>query len=66
MVNGDQRGVRKCYLSSTRKAKPQDINVVIVDMDMIDVVDEQGREQEDVEMVDALEKVFVLDEIDLV
>lgn len=35
-------------------------------MDMIDVVDEQGREQEDVEMVDALEKVFVLDEIDLV
>lgn len=31
---------------------------------MFDVLDGQAPEQEDVEMVDALEKMFILDELD--
>ncbi|XP_022851659.1 uncharacterized protein LOC111373373 [Olea europaea var. sylvestris] len=46
-VRSNQRGLRECYLSSIRKAKPWDVNVIIIDMDMIDVPGEALSERED-------------------
>lgn len=66
-IRGNQRGTRECYLGSIRKAKPWDVKVIIVDMDMIDVPGEPGHKHEDVEIIDTPvehEEVFIHDEVD--
>lgn len=61
-AKSDQREAPKCYFRSTKKVKPRNVNVVIVDMDMMDVPGKKGHEQENVEMVNVLDEVFILDE----
>jgi len=62
-VRDDQKGVRKCYLNSIRKAEPWDVNVVLMDVDIVDALGDQNFDQEDVEMSDSLEQVVMIDEL---
>lgn len=47
-------------MNSIRRAKPRDINVVIVNMDMMDATVGHDPEQKDVDMVDVPRKCSYL------
>lgn len=61
-----QMGARECYLNSSRKDKPRDINMVLLHIELVDYPKEgQALELEkNVEMVDVFEEWVIYDELD--
>lgn len=54
IVRGDQISARQCYLNSLRKAKPRDVIIILMDIDMNDIFEKgQTLEWEDIDMLDA-------------
>lgn len=39
-IRSDKMGAHECYLNSTRKAKPRDVSMVVMDVDIVDALEE--------------------------
>ncbi|XP_022883419.1 uncharacterized protein LOC111400225 [Olea europaea var. sylvestris] len=73
-IQGDQMGSRACYLNSLRKSESRTVNVIItevanesgLDVEMLDTpeIGHTSKQDEDVDMEDALEEGHPLDELD--
>lgn len=55
IVKGDEVASKKGYLNSLRKVKPQNVNIVLVDTEMLNAPGEGSALEQwgDIEMVDA-------------
>lgn len=58
-IRSDKMGARECYLNSTRRAKPRDVSMVVMDVDIVDALEEWHTSgQEEFELMDAPEHIW--------